>query len=90
MGRLARVVAAGIPHQITHDLLAEVSSLLPIVGDGKEFLLDGDAQKEIKEIRGHEHMGRPLGRDGFVIDLEKSLGRTQRHRKSGPKGQRKE
>jgi hypothetical protein len=46
------------------------------VGDGKEFFLDGDAEKEIKEIRDHEHMGRPIEGDGFVSDLEKSLGRT--------------
>ena len=58
------------------DFLVKVSPLLQIVGDWKEFLLDGDAEKEIKEIRRHERTGRPLGRDGFVIGLEKALGRS--------------
>jgi putative transposase len=68
----------------------KVSPLLQIVGDWKEFLLDGDGEKEIKEIRRHERTARPLGRDGFVIALEKALGRTLRYQKSGPQGKKKE
>jgi len=51
-------------------------SSLADCGNWKEFLLDGAVEKEIKEIRGHERTGRLLGRDGFVIGLEKALGRT--------------
>jgi len=50
----------------------------------------GNAEKGIKEIRRHERTGRALGRDGFVNGLEKALGRTLRHQKSGPKGKKKE
>ena len=72
------------------DLLVKVSPLLQMVGDWKEFLLNGGEEKEIKEIRRHERTGRPLGRDGFVIGLEKALGRALQYRKSGPKGKKKE
>jgi putative transposase len=61
-----------------------------MVGDWKEFLANGDEEKEIKEIRRHERTGRPLGRDGFVMGLEKALGRTLRYQKSGSKGKKKE
>jgi putative transposase len=47
-------------------------------------------EKKIKEIRPHDRTGRPLGRDGFVIGLEKALGRKLRHQKSGPKGKKRE
>jgi len=57
--------------------------------DWKECLLDGNVEKEIKEIRRHECTGRPLGRDGFVMGLEKALGRMLRYQKSGPKGKKK-
>ncbi len=66
------------------DLLVKISPLLQVVGDWKEFLSNGDEEKEIKEIRRHERTGRPLGRDGFVIGLEKALGRTLRYQKSDP------
>jgi len=70
------------------DLLVKVSPLLQVVGEWKEFLLDGE--KEIKEIRRHKGTGRPLGRDSYVIGLEKALGRTLRYQKSGPKGKKKQ
>lgn len=66
------------------DLLVKVSLLLQIVGDWKEFLLAGDPEREIKEIRGHERTGRPLGKESFVIGLEKALHRMLRYRQSGP------
>jgi putative transposase len=75
---------------VRDDLLVKVSPLRQIVGEWKEFLLDGDGEKEIKGIRRHEPSGRPLGRDGIVIVLEKALGRTLRYRKSGLKGKKKE
>ena len=68
------------------DLLVKVFPLAQVVGDWKEFLSKGDEEKEIKEIRRHERTGRPLGKDSFVIGLEKPLARTLRHKKTGPKG----
>lgn len=68
------------------DLLVKVSPLLQMVGDWRGFLLAGDPEEEIKEIRRHERTGRPLGKDSFVIGLEKTLARTLRHKKTGPKG----
>ncbi len=68
--------------------MVKVSPLLQVVNEWKEFLLDGDAEKEIKVIRRHKRKGRPLGRDGLVIGLEKTLGRTLRYQKSSPKGKK--
>ena len=68
------------------DVLVRVSPLLQMVGDWKGFLLAGDPEEEIKEIRRHERTGRPLGEDSFVIGLEETLARTLRHKKTGPKG----
>jgi hypothetical protein len=31
---------------------------------------------EMKILKRHEHTGRPLGRDSFVAELEKTLGRV--------------
>jgi putative transposase len=72
------------------DLLVRVFPLAQVVGDWKEFLSKGDEEKEIKEIRRHERTGRPLGKDGFVLGLEKALGRTLRYQKSGPKDKKKQ
>jgi putative transposase len=72
------------------DLPLKVSPLLQVVGDWKEFLSNGDEEKEIKEIRHHERTERSLGRDGLIIGLENALGRTLRHQKSGLKGKKKE
>ncbi len=72
------------------DLLVKVSPLLQVVGDWKGFLLTGDPEEEIKEIRRHERTGRPLGRDRFVIGLEEALNRTLRYQKSGPKKKKQE
>jgi putative transposase len=72
------------------DSLVKVSPLLEMVGDWKEFLSGEDEKREIKEIRRHERTGRPLGNDGFISALEKSLGRMLRYQKTGPKGKKKE
>lgn len=68
------------------DPLVKVSPLLEIVGNWQEFLSKGDFDKEAKEIRRHERTGRPLGDEGFVAELEKTLCRTLRYKKPGPKG----
>lgn len=70
------------------DLLVKVLPLLGMVGDWKEFLSGEDEEREIKEIRRHERTGRPLGKDGFISALEKSLGRMLQYQKTGPKGKK--
>ncbi len=75
---------------VRDDLLVKVYPLLQSVGEWKEFFLNGDGKKEIKGIPLHDRTERPLGSDGFVIGLEKALGRTLRYRKSGLKGKKKE
>jgi len=48
-------------------------------------LLYLSTEEELKILKRHEHTGRPLGRDGFVAKLEKTLGRVLRPRKPGLK-----
>ncbi len=43
-----------------------------MLGYWQEFLSNADEEKEIKEIRHHQSMGRPLGKNGFVVGLEKA------------------
>jgi hypothetical protein len=47
-------------------------------------------EKELKENRRHERTGRPLGRDGFVLGLEKALGPKLWYQKSGFKSKKKQ
>jgi putative transposase len=72
------------------DLLVKVSPLLEMVGDWKELLSGKDEEREIKEIRRHERTGRPLGKEGFISALEKSMGRMLQYQKTGPKGKKQE
>jgi putative transposase len=49
----------------------------------------GDPEEEMKDIRRHDRTGRPLGKDRFVMGLEKTLDRTLRYKKTGPRRKRK-
>ncbi len=49
------------------------------------YLCEKEEEEEIKEIRRHIMTGRPLGQDGFIAQLEKSLGRELRPQKRGRK-----
>jgi putative transposase len=89
MGRLARVVAAGIPHHVTQRGNRRQQTFF-CEDDYREYISLMAEEKEIKEIRRHERTGSPLGRDGFVLGLEKALGRTLRYQRSGPKGKKKQ
>jgi putative transposase len=67
------------------DELVKVSPMLNMVGDWQQFLSQEAAGKEIEALRQHEHTGRPLGSEDFVVGLEGSLGLMLRRGKPGPK-----
>ena len=67
------------------DVLVKVEPMLSEVGDWEQYLaLDIDEEEEALMKR-HERTGRPLGAEGFIEALEKTLGRFLRKRKPGPK-----
>ena len=55
------------------DRLVKVSPLKEMVADWKSFLLEDVSVKEVNRFRHHERTGRPLGDDGFVTKIEKSI-----------------
>lgn len=67
------------------DLLVKVAPLQKLVLDWRSFLSEPIDEKEIMLFRKHERTGRPLGSEGFIVRLEKSLGRTLRRQPPGPK-----
>ena len=67
------------------DALVKVKPLIEIARDWRAFL-SGDINKETAEvIRYHERIGRPLGSETFIKDLEMKLNRPLRKGKPGPK-----
>jgi putative transposase len=66
------------------DELVNVSPLLGLVGNWREFLSQGGPPHQMEALRHHERTGRPLGEEGFVGKLEKVLGRMLHRRKPGP------
>jgi len=67
------------------DDMVNVSPLLEIVGDWREFLSEDISEQERNDLRQHERNGRPLGSEHFVQTVEKGLGRMLRPQKPGPK-----
>ena len=67
------------------DILVKVEPLLEIVPDWQELLKSDLSEEEYKTLRQHERTGRPLGKDGFVSQVEKLTGRILRKQKPGPK-----
>jgi putative transposase len=41
--------------------------------------------EEIEKLRQHERTGRPMGADGYVMEMENLLDRRLRPQKPGPK-----
>lgn len=70
------------------DQLVKVGPLLQLIPDWAGFLkLSSDEERDV--LHRHERTGRPLGKTGFVENLEKALGRRLRPQKPGPRKQAK-
>ncbi len=67
------------------DTLVKVQPLIEIAGDWRG-VLSGDINKNSADvIRHHERIGRPLGSETFIENLEVKLGRPLRKKKPGPR-----
>jgi len=62
--------------------------LLELVPDWEDFLRLS-SQDELKLLQRHERSGRPLGNEGFIQQMEQSLGRILRPGKPGPRKKKK-
>ena len=65
------------------DAMVKVAPLLELVGDWKTFISEASSMEEVKDLRKHEHTGRPLGDNQFIEKLEERLGRALRPKKAG-------
>ncbi len=61
-----------------------------MIDDWEEFLRSTTSEQDIKMLQQHGRTGRPLGRDGFLARLEKSIGRLFKPKKSGWKSMKVE
>ena len=59
--------------------------MLERVDDWAEFLGWPPGEEEVKQLRGHERTGRPLGGVDFLESLEKLIGRALKPKKPGRK-----
>ena len=66
------------------DDLVNVAPLLELVPDWQNFLALSSTE-ELDQFHRHERTGRPLGANGFIDELEQTLGRVLRRQKPGPK-----
>lgn len=67
------------------DRLVKVAPLLAMVGDWKGFLRSAIGEEELRDLREHDHTGRPLGSSAFLDRLENLVGRVLKPQKPGPK-----
>ena len=65
------------------DPLLKVRGLNKIIDDWPEFFKEGVDSMMAERICKHEHTGRPLGSEKFVLRLEKMLDRMLRPKKAG-------
>ena len=68
-----------------NDDLVKVAPLLGMVEDWSAFLAEETATEHVELLRLHERTGRPLGSDEFIGHLEKTIGRSLRRKRPGPK-----
>ncbi len=66
-------------------LLSKSPLLREMIDDWKEFLRVTPSEQDIKMLQQHERTGHPLGSDGFLTRLEKSIGRLLKPKKPGRK-----
>ena len=69
----------------TEDLLLSDNFVLEEIKDWKAFLAGEDKEQDIKFFKKHARIGRPLGQEGFIENLEKITGRILKPRKPGRK-----
>jgi len=67
------------------DALVKAAPLLEPVVDWKGFLCIGTSEDEVRQLRRHERTGRPLGSQRFIAAVERTLCRTLRRGKPGPR-----
>jgi putative transposase len=65
------------------DVLACLNPLMEEVSNWRRFLTEADEPEVLDRLRRHGRTGRPLGAAGFVMRLERRLGRHLRPRPPG-------
>ena len=70
-------------------MIAAGGPLAAEVRDWRRLLSEEEDEEAVAALRSHLRTGRPLGDEGFVAGLEKSLGRPLHRRKPGPPAGRK-
>ena len=65
------------------DSLVKVHRLNKIIDDWRGFFKEGVDSMMAERLRKHEHTGRPLGSEKFVLKLEKTLNRMLKPKKAG-------
>lgn len=68
------------------DTLVQVSPLLALIGDWREFLAAECSKEALEEVRRHEKTGRPQGDGAFIEKIGNLLNRSLHKQKRGPKG----
>ncbi len=66
-------------------LLSGTSPLNEMIDNWKEFLSLMPSEQDIKTLQHHERTGRPLGSDGFLTRIKKSIGRLLKLKRPGRK-----
>jgi putative transposase len=74
--------------QKTKDVLLSDNFVTKEIKDWKSFLAGEDKEQDIRLFKKHARIGRPLGQDVFIENLEKMTGRVLKPRKPGRKKQK--
>ena len=67
------------------DMLLSDNFVIEEIKDWKVFLSGEDKEQDIKLFKKHARIGRPLGQEGFIEELEKMTGRILKPQKPGRK-----
>jgi len=73
----------------TKDYLLSDNFVTDEIRDWEAFLSGEDKEQDIKLFKKHARVGRPLGQEDFIENLEKMTGRVLKLRKPGRKGRNK-
>ncbi len=75
--------AASLVYGKEDTLLSGTSPFNEMIDSWKEFLILTSSEQDIKMLQHHERTGRPLGSDGFLTRIEKSIGRLLKLKRPG-------